>query len=197
MSNTIPEEFRRVVEIEGVKVEVDLRTAKKVDTYRVGDAIRVLVKSYSGWDTHPGVITVGSVEERKHSDILTTEGSALIERLCAGEDPRQVEGVSTWEDHATRPVRLVASLARALLIEQRAHSEVTGERDEALTALVAAQGAVVEQSDLLQRTGQAIECYTLLRDWVLHTLDEEQLRGFGRTLIDVCDRSIKGEEKKA
>jgi len=56
MSQPIPEEFRRTVEIEGVKLEVDLRTAKKIDTFRVGDAVRVLVKDYSGYASHPGCI---------------------------------------------------------------------------------------------------------------------------------------------
>jgi hypothetical protein len=39
------EENKRIVEIDGVKLEIDLRTAKVVDRYRIGDPVRVL---------HPG-----------------------------------------------------------------------------------------------------------------------------------------------
>jgi hypothetical protein len=39
------EENKRIVEIDGVKLEIDLRTAKVIDHYRIGDPVRVL---------HPG-----------------------------------------------------------------------------------------------------------------------------------------------
>lgn len=47
----------RVIEIQGVKMEVDLRNAKNVETYRVGDFVKVLRKQYSdSWESCPGVI---------------------------------------------------------------------------------------------------------------------------------------------
>lgn len=47
----------RIVEIGGVKVEVDLRTAKVVETYRVGDNVAVLAKGWGDdFKVHPGVI---------------------------------------------------------------------------------------------------------------------------------------------
>jgi len=50
-------EERTVVEINGVKMEVDLRTARTIDTYKVGDRVKVLVKKYSdNYETHHGVI---------------------------------------------------------------------------------------------------------------------------------------------
>jgi hypothetical protein len=49
--------MKRVVEINGVKVEVDLREAVAVETMRVGDAVRVLVKNYGGtYAAHDGVV---------------------------------------------------------------------------------------------------------------------------------------------
>ena len=39
-------EFEREIEIDGVKVAVDMRTVKKIDVYRVGDNVKVLRKSY-------------------------------------------------------------------------------------------------------------------------------------------------------
>ncbi len=52
------DEHKRIVEINGIKIEVDLRTAKRVDSYKVGDSVKVLIKSYSDkYDSHIGVIT--------------------------------------------------------------------------------------------------------------------------------------------
>ena len=49
-------ENKRIVEIAGVKVEYDLRTAKQVDTYKVGDPVKLLVKNYDGHKVKYGVI---------------------------------------------------------------------------------------------------------------------------------------------
>lgn len=50
------EENKRIVEVNGIKVEVDLRTAKRVDAFKIGDNVKVLVKDYSTFKTYPGVI---------------------------------------------------------------------------------------------------------------------------------------------
>ena len=49
-------EFEREIEIDGVKVAVDMRTVKKIDVYRVGDNVKVLKKSYDNYHTYSGVI---------------------------------------------------------------------------------------------------------------------------------------------
>ena len=49
-------EFEREIEIDGVKVAVDMRTVKKIDVYRVGDNVKVLKKSYDNYRTYSGVI---------------------------------------------------------------------------------------------------------------------------------------------
>ena len=46
----------RIIEIEGVKIEVDLRTAKRIDHLQVGSRVKVLTKTYSGHQVHPGVV---------------------------------------------------------------------------------------------------------------------------------------------
>lgn len=46
-----------VIEINGIKLEVDLRTAKRIEELRIGDKVKVLIKNYSdNFDVHPGVI---------------------------------------------------------------------------------------------------------------------------------------------
>lgn len=47
----------RIIEINGVKMEVDLRTAVRVDTLRVGTKVKLLCKNdYSGIKVFPGVV---------------------------------------------------------------------------------------------------------------------------------------------
>ena len=51
-------EGKRIVEIDGVKIEADFRTAKRIDTFAVGDNVKVLCKEYDGqYKVKPGIIT--------------------------------------------------------------------------------------------------------------------------------------------
>lgn len=75
------EENKRVVEINGVKLEVDLREAKKVENYKVGDSIRVLVKKYDDWKTCYGVIL----------DFTEFTNRPAIDILYIDEDYSEVE----------------------------------------------------------------------------------------------------------
>jgi len=48
---------KRIIEINGIKMEVDLRDAKVVENYKVGDNIKVLVKDYgSSYKSYVGTI---------------------------------------------------------------------------------------------------------------------------------------------
>lgn len=44
------------VEINGVKMQVDMRYARRIEHLRVGSLVKVLVKEYSGHAVHPGVV---------------------------------------------------------------------------------------------------------------------------------------------
>lgn len=47
----------RIIEINGMKFEVNMETAKRIDQFKVGDNIKVLRKSYGDkYDVQPGVI---------------------------------------------------------------------------------------------------------------------------------------------
>ncbi|WP_314163443.1 hypothetical protein [Lachnoanaerobaculum gingivalis] len=50
------EENKRIIEIDGVKVEIDLRTAKRVESFKVGDNIKILDKEYDSYKVKPGII---------------------------------------------------------------------------------------------------------------------------------------------
>jgi hypothetical protein len=47
---------RTVIEINGVKMEIDLRHARRVDQLRVGDRVKVLKKEYNEYKVYPGTI---------------------------------------------------------------------------------------------------------------------------------------------
>ena len=51
------DETKRIVEINGVKLEVDLSTARVIEEYKIGQNVKVLLKEYSEWKAVPGVIT--------------------------------------------------------------------------------------------------------------------------------------------
>ena len=62
-------EETRIIEVNGIKLEVDLRNAKRIDQFRVGDPVKVLVKSYSDYKSHVGII-VGFDNFEKHPTIV-------------------------------------------------------------------------------------------------------------------------------
>jgi ribosome-associated toxin RatA of RatAB toxin-antitoxin module len=49
-------EDKRIIEINGIKMEVDLRQAKVVENYKVGDYVKILVKEYNGYKSYIGNI---------------------------------------------------------------------------------------------------------------------------------------------
>lgn len=50
------ESTKTTIEINGVKFEVDMRHATLIDTLRVGDRVKVLVKKYDGYAVHAGTV---------------------------------------------------------------------------------------------------------------------------------------------
>jgi hypothetical protein len=60
----------KIVEINGVKMQVDLRTAKVVDEYKVGDNIKVLVSDYGdNFKSYVGTI-IGFDNYENHPTIV-------------------------------------------------------------------------------------------------------------------------------
>ena len=51
------EENKKIIEINGVKLEVDLRTARRIDEFKVGDTVKVLDTRNNRNEVRPGVIT--------------------------------------------------------------------------------------------------------------------------------------------
>lgn len=47
---------KTIIEVNGVKMEVDLRNAKRIDTLQVGDRVKVLIKTYSDYKVFAGTV---------------------------------------------------------------------------------------------------------------------------------------------
>ena len=110
------DENKRIVEIDGVKLEIDLRKAKVIDHYKIGDPVRVL---------HPGTgygsgikagIIVGFCEFDKNPAIeileldadYSTTNFKLVTVISGQENPVQIapydrySGLFTQSDIVTR-----------------------------------------------------------------------------------------------
>ena len=51
------DENKRIIEINGIKLEVDLRSARRIDEFRVGDTVKVLDNRSGKSEMRSGVIT--------------------------------------------------------------------------------------------------------------------------------------------
>jgi len=61
---------KQIVEINGVKLEVDLRDARTIDTYKVGDNVKVLIPKYADtFESRCGVI-IGFDDFQKQPTIV-------------------------------------------------------------------------------------------------------------------------------
>ena len=46
------EDQKRIIEVNGVKLEVDMRYARKIEELRVGSRVKVLIKNYSRYSVY-------------------------------------------------------------------------------------------------------------------------------------------------
>lgn len=93
----------RIIEVNGVKLEIDLRTAKRIDQYKVGDTIKVLIKGYSDYKSNLGII-VGFDEFEKHPTIVIAYldvdySSASIKFLYYNSESKDCEicSINEWD----------------------------------------------------------------------------------------------------
>ena len=50
------QDYIRQIEINGIKMEIDLRTVKHITSYKIGDNVKLLMKDYQEYVVKPGVI---------------------------------------------------------------------------------------------------------------------------------------------
>ena len=96
-------ETTKIIEINGVKMEIDLRSAKVIDNYKVGDNIKILVKDYDNFKSYLGTI-IGFDEFEKTPTIViaylkTQYSSATIEFVYYNSKTKDVEicPLNNWD----------------------------------------------------------------------------------------------------
>jgi hypothetical protein len=86
---------KRIVEINGVKMEIDLTEAKVVENYRVGDKVKVLVKTYSNYESKPGIIVGFDAFEKLPTIIIayleTSYSTASIKFVYFNSESKDTE----------------------------------------------------------------------------------------------------------
>lgn len=90
------EKETKIIEVNGVKLEVDLRTAKKVENFKVGDPVKVLKKEYSdSWKSYYGVIIdFTQFQKRPAIEVLYVKdeySNADIKFVTITKDTKEIE----------------------------------------------------------------------------------------------------------
>jgi hypothetical protein len=89
------DEEKKIIEVNGVKLEIDMRYAKVISNFRIGDPVRVLVKIYQSNESYKGVI-VGFDNFPTRPTIrvayLRTEyNSAELKIVCFNSESKDIE----------------------------------------------------------------------------------------------------------
>lgn len=97
------EQEKTVIEINGIKMEIDLRHARKIESFRVGDKVRVLIKKYDSYASYAGMI-VGFDNFRERPTIVIAyieTGSYSAEPLkfaYLNQDSKDIEIAAMVDD---------------------------------------------------------------------------------------------------
>ena len=116
-----------IIEVSGVKLEVDLREAKKIEKYRVGDNVKVLKKGQYSSDTYksyPGVIVgFDAFKERPTIVIAYLDvdySSAKVGFLYLNKDSSDVEICPMiGEDVVINKTTAIEALDREIIKKQQ------------------------------------------------------------------------------
>jgi len=119
------QENKRIIEINGVKLEVDLRDCKVVDNFRVGDNVKLLTKKYGDtFEDHAGVI-VGFDEFRERPTIIVaylevSYSEASIQFAYINKDSKDIEMVKANEnDIPFNKSRVLDMLDKGIAVKER------------------------------------------------------------------------------
>ena len=105
------ENEKQIIEINGIKMEVDLRHAKRIDHFAVGDSIKILVKEgYSGDDFKSYIGTIIGFDEFEKTPTIviaylkTDYGSGDIKYVYYNSKTKDVEicPLNDWDIPVTK-----------------------------------------------------------------------------------------------
>lgn len=125
---------KQVIEVNGIKLEIDMRYAKKIENYKIGDNVKVLIKKYGdNYENYPGVI-VGFDQFEKLPTIIIcyvdiTYNSAEIKFININSNTQDAE-ITHMQEHekAIDKSRAVDLLNRMVLKAEAELSEIQRKR---------------------------------------------------------------------
>lgn len=135
------ENQKRIIEIDGVKLEIDMRTAKRVDNFRVGSRVKVLVPDRYNSDkkaVEAGVI-VGFEEFKSLPTIVVayvqvSYNEASIKMLYINEENNNVEMILADNSYLPfKKAEVVQLLDREILKKQDELDDLQRRKDYFLT----------------------------------------------------------------
>jgi hypothetical protein len=117
------ESQKRIIEVNGVKMEVDLRQAKRVEEYKIGTRVKALIKEYQAYKSYPGVI-VGFDDFEKLPTIIVAYvqieySKAEVKFLYYNEKTEDAEITFAQEVDLMDDGTAVASLNREIETKQK------------------------------------------------------------------------------
>lgn len=102
------ESTKRIIEIGGVKMEIDLREAKVIENYKVGDYVKVLIKDYSSYKSYIGNI-IGFDNFENHPTIIIAYlkneySQATIDFIHYNSESKDIEltSLNEWDIPLTK-----------------------------------------------------------------------------------------------
>lgn len=126
---------KTVIEVNGVKLEVDLRHAKRIDILAVGDRVKVLKKEYQDFKVYPGMV-IGFEPFKERPTVIvayikTGYNEAGIEFVYYNTDSKEVEIVKALDDDmlGLEKAFVVRNMDRLIETKRREMEELMAKKD--------------------------------------------------------------------
>jgi hypothetical protein len=128
---------RMIVEVNGMKLDVDMRTARRIDTLQIGSRVKVLTKSpyESSVKIRPGVVAAFEPFPSKPSIVVAvldiSYSEAKLEFLTYNADSKDVEVIASIDDDMLTINRadVHSRIEREIATKQREIEDLERRRD--------------------------------------------------------------------
>jgi len=130
-------EEKKIIEINGVKMEVDLRNCRVIENFRVGDNVKLLIKQYDSYKDSAGVI-VGFDNFKERPTIIiayldVSYSEASIKFAYFNKDTKDIEMVQANDnDLPFKKSRVLELLDKDILKKEKELEEAKHKKDHFL-----------------------------------------------------------------
>jgi hypothetical protein len=125
---------KTIIEVAGVKLEVDLRTARRVETLRVGSRVKLLIKpGYGDTKVYPGVV-IGFEPFPTQPAILVAymeldyAGAKIVTRAISAET-KDLEMVASIDDELFDRDEILKKFDKQIETKRREMNDLVEQRD--------------------------------------------------------------------